>query len=335
MRTVCYFYIYVLLLCIYSCKSVVSIHEHLFVSGQETIDTDLVWLSHEHILVDFIGADLINSNDWNDEEVIDHMIPYLEQLKKYKVKYFVDATPQYLGRDVELLDEISKKSGIKIMTNTGLYAAVDNKYIPNYAYEKSAEELADMWISEFRDGIDGTGIRPGFIKISVNDSSALRTIDAKIVEAAAITHRETGLTIGSHTGPAKALWPQLDILMENGVSPEAFIWIHAQNEDDLQSYLRAAEMGCWISLDGIGWELDNHLEKILFAKENQILDHILISHDAGWYDPQKKVQNVKPYTNIFEKLIPALLEEGFTNEEIGLLLSQNPSRCFKLEIKLL
>lgn len=335
MRKVNYFYTYIILLCIYSCKSVVYIQERYFVSGQETIDTDLVWLSHEHILVDFIGADLIDSNDWNDEEVIDHMIPYLEQLKKYKVKYFVDATPQYLGRDVELLEEISKKSGIKIMTNTGLYAAVDNKYIPNYAYEKSAEELADMWISEFRDGIDDTGIRPGFIKISVNDSSALRTIDAKIVEAAAITHRETGLTIGSHTGPAKALWPQLDILMENGVSPEAFIWIHAQNEDDLQSYLRAAEMGCWISLDGIGWELDNHLEKILFAKENQILDHILISHDAGWYDPQKKVQNVKPYTNIFEQLIPALREEGFTNEEIGLLLSQNPSRCFKLGIRLL
>ncbi|MEO1449127.1 MAG: phosphotriesterase, partial [Bacteroidota bacterium] len=91
--------------------------------------------------------------------------------------------------------------------------------------------------------------------------------------------------------------------------------------------------GCWISLDGLGWELDKHIEKILFAKKHGILDRILISHDAGWYDPQKEIQTIKPYTNIFKKFFPALQKHGFTDEELTLLISTNPAKAFSIEVK--
>jgi phosphotriesterase-related protein len=143
------------------------------------------------------------------------------------------------------------------------------------------------------------------------------------------------LTIGSHTGDAKGLWPQLKILDEMKVSPEAFIWIHAHNEKDNNNYLRAAKEGCWISLDGLGWELDKHIEKLVFAKENGILNRILLSHDAGWYDPQKAVQTIIPYTALFKKLIPALTSKGFTKKELDLLLRENPSKAFSIRIKAL
>ncbi|GAO31759.1 hypothetical protein [Geofilum rubicundum] len=125
----------------------------------------------------------------------------------------------------------------------------------------------------------------------------------------------------------------MKILKENGVSPEAFIWVHAQAEDNTDSYLKAAEMGCWISLDGIGWELEKHVEKILFAKRNGILDRILISHDSGWYDPQKENQTIKPFTNIFKKLFPELRSHGFTEDDINILMSVNPSKAFSIEIR--
>lgn len=297
------------------------------------MDINLLWLSHEHILVDFIGADSIDPADWDHDTVIKTMLPHLEKVKANGVTYYVDATPNYLGRDVRLLDKLSEKANLRILTNTGLYGARANKFIPAYAFEKSAEELAQMWISEFRKGIDGTGLKPGFIKISVDAADPLDPMHAKLVKAAALTHLETGLTIGSHTGPAVGLWPQLEILKESGVSPEAFIWIHAQNEKDNAQYLKAAETGCWISLDGLGWELDEHAEKILFAKENRILDRILISHDAGWYDPQKEVQEIRPYTNMFRQLYPRLKDRGFTEEEWRQLISVNPAEAFALRIR--
>lgn len=303
------------------------------VRGTHHQDSDLIWLSHEHVLVDFIGADSIQPNSWNHDSIINEVMPYFEELKEFNVNYFVDATPNYLGRDVLLLEKIAIKTGIRIITNTGLYGARNNKFIPKYVQEISAANLAEKWIDEYQNGIDETSIRPGFIKIGIDYTDSLNTIHQKLVKAAALTHLKTGLTIASHTGKAKGLWPQLKILKEMGVSPESFIWVHAQEENNNDSYLKAAEMGCWISLDGLGWELEKHVEKILFAKRNGILERILISHDSGWYDPQKEKQTIKPYTNIFKKLYPKLKSKGFTDDEFKLLISINPSKAFSIEIR--
>ncbi|WP_239986559.1 MULTISPECIES: phosphotriesterase family protein [Arenibacter] len=301
------------------------------VEGSRPVDFTQIWLSHEHILVDFIGADSIQPGSWSHETIIAEVTPYLEELAAFKVNYFVDATPAYLGRDVLLLEKLAVKTGLKIITNTGLYGARNNKFLPKYVQEITAEKLAVKWITEFKNGIDGTSIKPGFIKIGVDTADPLDTLHEKLVKAAALTSLETGLTIASHTGRAIGLWPQLKILTETGVSPNSFIWVHAQAEDDNDAYLKAAAMGCWISLDGLGWEVDRHLKKLLFAKEHGILDRILISHDAGWYDPQKQQQTITPYTNIFGKLLPELRKQGFTEEDINLLMSVNPAKAFGIE----
>ncbi len=303
------------------------------VNGSYSSTTNQIWLSHEHILVDFIGADKIQPEEWHHDSIINTIMPYLKELETFNVDYFVDATPNYLGRDVLLLQKLSTLSGIKIITNTGLYGVQNNKFIPGYAVEMSAEDLADMWTNEYKDGIDGTLIRPGFIKIGIDITDPLDVIHQKLVKSAAITHLKTGLTIASHTGKATGLWPQLDILKEMGVSPEAFIWVHAQMEDDHDNYLKAADLGCWISLDGLGWEMDKHVEKIMFAKENGILDKILISHDSGWYDPQKEDQTIMPFTDIFTKLFPELKARGFTDDEFELLISENPAKAFSIKVR--
>lgn len=303
------------------------------VNGAHILVSNQIWLTHEHVLVDFIGADSIQPETWNHDSIMKEVLPFFEELKAFNVNYFVDATPDYLGRDVLLLAKIADQTGIKLITNTGFYGARHDKYIPGFAQGSTAEDLAEMWIDEFVNGIDGTSVRPGFIKIGIDDSDSLSHMHQKLVKAAAITHLKTGLTIASHTGKAIGLWPQLNILKEMGVSPESFIWVHAQAESNNSSYLKAAEMGCWISLDGIGWELENHVQKLLFAKRNGILDKILISHDSGWYDPQKKTQTIKPFTNIFKELYPVLKSNGFTDDEFNLLISVNPSKAFSIKIR--
>ena len=156
-------------------------------------------LIHEHILVDFIGADKTGFHRWSRTDVIKKVTPYLMELKKIGVNTLFECTPAYLGRDVVLLKMLSDRTGLNIITNTGLYGAVDDKYIPEYAYEISADSLATTWIKEFRNGIDGTNIKPGFIKISVDTNDVLSSIDEKIVKAAILTHKKTDLTIVSHT----------------------------------------------------------------------------------------------------------------------------------------
>ena len=56
----------------------------------------------------------------------------------------------------------------KMITNTGYYGAAGDKYVPQHAYEETVDQLADRWTGEWEDGIEGTGIRPGFIKGGVD-----------------------------------------------------------------------------------------------------------------------------------------------------------------------
>ncbi len=298
-------------------------------TGPIPLDSMGLTLIHEHMLVDFIGADSVSSDRYDQEKVIEKVLPYLLDVKGYGVKTIFDCTPSYLAKDPELLKILSERSGIKILTNTGFYGAVDGKYLPDFVLNENASQLADRWISEYENGIEGTGIKPAFIKISVNEEIPLREVDAKLVRAAGITHAATGLAIASHTGTWSTAKQEVEILQKMGIDPSAFVWVHAQAEQDYQNYLEAAKLGVWISLDGIGWGLEEYVNRLIFAKENGILNNVLISHDAGWYDPAKPDGgNFQPFTNIFEKLMPALNAKGFTQQDWDLLLKENPKTAF-------
>ena len=150
-------------------------------------------------------------------------------------------------------------------------------------------------------------IKPGFIKIGVAGDT-LSELHRKLVDAAARTHLKTGLTIASHTGPAIPAFEQLEILKKEGVAPEAFIWVHAQAEKDLSNHVRAARMGAWISLDGVNDNnLAEYVKMIKNLKENNLLNKVLLSHDAGWYHPgEENGGEYRGYTTLFEKLVPLL-----------------------------
>lgn len=320
----------VALLC--SCAS--QTEKTVAVSGKIAVSGMGISLIHEHLLVDFIGADSTGYHRWRRDSVIARVLPYLNEAKSRGVQTFVDCTPAYLGRDPQLLKALSELSGLNILTNTGYYGAVNNKYLPPHAFYESAEQLAARWIAEFTNGIEDSGVRPGFIKISVNGATPLSDVHQKLVKAAALTHLSTGLSIASHTGPAAPAMEEIAILEAAGVHPSAFIWVHAQAESDYSWYKKAAEKGAWISLDGVAWDVAAHLDRLAYCKENGLLSNILISHDAGWYSPgEKGGGEFRGFTTIFDQLIPELRRKGFSEEDIRLLLVNNPARAFSISVK--
>ncbi|MBA4850825.1 phosphotriesterase [Emticicia sp. BO119] len=292
-------------------------------------------LIHEHFLVDFIGADKTNTSRWDKEKVIAKVLPYLLEVKAFGIKTVFDCTPAFLGRDVELLKLLAKRSGLHIMTNTGYYGAMYNKYLPQWAHTETAEQLADRWIIEFKNGIDDTKVKPGFIKIGVDSGKTLTDIHRKLVKAAGLTHLATGLTICSHTGPAHIAFEEIEILKNMGVSSSAFVWVHAQSENNKAEYTRAARLGTWVSLDGIGWGgFPAYADSIDLMKSNGVLGRLLISHDSGWYKPDEPDSNdFKGYTNIFKELMPLLRQKGFTDGDFEQILVKNPAEAFAIRVR--
>lgn len=304
------------------------------VTGNVPLSKVGVSLSHEHLLVDFIGAEKYSRTRWNEEVAFNKILPYLKEVKEAGVQTLFDCTPNYLGRDVKLLRRLSIASNVRIVTNTGLYGGSDNKYLPAYAFTESAQQLAQRWITEFENGIDGMQVRPGFIKISVNPAT-LSEISKKLITAAAITHKATGLTITSHTGPAIAALEELEILKQQGVRPDAFIWVHAQNEKQNIKFIDIARLGAWVSLDGVSDKnIQWHVGVLGLLKNENLLHRVLISHDAGWFDPGKpEGGEFRPFTTIFHKLIPALKLAGFTQHDIDQLLITNPATAYSVTIR--
>ena len=292
-------------------------------------------LSHEHVVVDFIGAAGVSPGRYDRRQVFDKALPHLQRARELGGRTFVDCTPAYLARDPTLLLELSQATGLHILTNTGYYGAVNDKCLPAHAFTETADQLAARWTREYRKGLDGTGIRPGFIKIGVDEGN-LSEIDRKLITAAARTHRQTGLTIAAHTGPAPAAFDQIEVLKREGVSPAAWIWVHAQSEKDGSRHAEAARQGAWVSFDGLGWApTEEYLGLVLPMKRQGLLGHVLLSHDAGWYHVgEPDGGSFQPFEKLFTDFLPALRQNGFTEADITQLLVTNPAAAFTIRKRL-
>jgi phosphotriesterase-related protein len=163
----------------------------------------------------------------------------------------------------------------------------------------------------------------------------LSDAEQTLIRAAAIAHLETGLPIGAHTGPAVAAFEQLAILDEAGVHPSAWIWIHAQNEEDLDRHVEAARRGAWISFDGVGPDsVAAHVERVTRLRNEDLLHRVLISQDAGWYTVgEPRGGDFRPFDTVFTTFIPALRDAGFTDTEIDTLFIDNPANAFSIELR--
>lgn len=262
-------------------------------------------LVHEHILVDFAPADQIRPGRYNADEVFDTARPRLQDLVRHGCRRLQECTPNYLGRDPRLLARLSDATGLEIWTNTGLYAAGERKHLPDFARNESSAQLAARWVAEARQGVDG--ITPRFIKIGVNNGP-LHPLDRKIVEAAALASRETGLTIAAHTEDGKAALEELEIIVGHGLNPSRFVWVHAQNEKDQSIHERVASAGAWVEFDGISQETaDWHVRCVQHLADRKLLNRVLVSQDSGWYhvgEPKGGAYN--GYTYLYTGFLPKL-----------------------------
>ena len=293
-----------------------------------------VTLPHEHVTVDFAPASRQATSGYNRDEAFDVALPYLRQARAAGCRTLVDATPAYLGRDPILLRALSEETGLHIITNTGYYGAREDVHVPEHAFTDSIDDLAAVWIGEWTNGIGETGIRPGFIKIGV-DSGPLSEMDTALIQAAARTHRATGLTIASHTASATPAFEQMEILLAEGVHASSWIWVHAHAEDDTTAHIEAARQGAWVEFDGIGpGTIERHVELVMSMRTHRLLTRVLISQDAGWYSVgEPGGGDFRGYTSLFESFLPALREAGLEEDEIDLLVSANPADAYRIRIR--
>lgn len=285
-------------------------------------------LPHEHIFVDLGPIEEANYRRARPEEVIPVMAPEIEKIKALGVTALVECTPEGVGRRADIDLAVSEATNFPVVVPTGIYR---EPWVPPWAQAATEDELYEWMLQELTEQIGDTGVQAAWIKISAGDDG-ITPCEAKILRAAARAGAATGAVIGSHTIRGRVVWEQLDILEEAGYTPERFIWIHTQAEPDFSRHLAVARRGAWIEYDAIGSErysdeyFIHHIRQVL---EAGLGDHLLLSHDRGWYDPSKPGGGTpKPYTYLSQVLLPKLEAAGLDPATLRQLTHTNPFRAF-------
>ncbi len=296
--------------------------------GEKTLEDFGLILPHEHIFVDLGPIEAESYKSANASDVIEVMSPTIERAKKVGVTALVECTPLGVGRRVDIIKAVSESTQLPVVVATGIYR---EPWVPFWAQQASIEKLESWMLSELQNEIEHTGVRAAWIKLSAGDEG-ITECETKILRAAAHAGKLTNAVIGSHTIRGRVVLRQLEILEEEGYTPQRFIWIHTQAEIDTALHLEVAQRGAWLEFDAIGSEgfSDAYfLERILSLIEAGFAKQLLLSHDRGWYDPSKpKGGTQQPYTYLSEVFLPKLREAGLDQVMIDQLTRVNPFRAF-------
>ena len=300
-------------------------------NGSVEIDSLGLILPHEHLFTDLRGPHVPGYAEGEPAAVVQVVEPFLAEASAAGVTALVECSTVGVGRNLSVLKRLADATAIQIVAPTGVYREA---YIPDSLLEAGEEELAELWTTELLEGIEGTSIRAGFIKLAMSDDgpSALETRNLK---AAARASRHTGAVIASHTIGGRVARREMDVLEAAGLDLQRFIWVHAQTESDLSILKEAAGRGAFVEFDSVGAPFQPQgelLETVTALIEAGFIDHLLLSHDAGWYNPARPVglpeEGFRGYTALVRDFVPELLRRGITQEQVRLITVDNPARAF-------
>src|SRR5690606_26546948 len=119
------------------------------------------------------------------------------------------------------------------------------------AFGDVQQEVYEMMMTEITEGIGGTGIKAGVIKLA---SSKDRITDYEQVffRAAARVQRETGVPIITHTQEGTVGPEQAELLIAEGADPNRIMIGHMDGSTDLSYHLRTLRQGGSSGFDRIG-----------------------------------------------------------------------------------
>jgi phosphotriesterase-related protein len=285
-------------------------------------------LPHEHVFVDLRTSDQPGYAEALSADVSALMVPELRKASAAGIGAMVECSTVGVGRRVDILLNVSRAANFPIVVPTGIYR---EPWVPEWAHRATEDELSIWMKGEILGNINGTGVKAGFIKLSAGDEGLTET-ETRILRAAANVASETGTTIGSHTISGRVVRDQAKILEHSGLPLDQFVWIHASAEPDVEINLEMARQGMWIEYDFVGQGEENDAD--ILRRLQKMLDtglgsKVLLSMDAGWYDPAQPGGGLPRSWDYFATdFIPKMQSAGIGAEWVRRLTHTNPFHAF-------
>ena len=296
---------------------IVDAHDHLVIHGGRPVQ----------LFPDFALAD------------VDKAVAELAPVQAMGLATVVDAMPADCGRDVLMLAEISRRSGLHVIAPSGLH---HERYYHDrhWSVRLSAEEIAGLFVADISDGIDEldyngpivkrTPHKAGVMKIA-GSSGGLTARDEKVFAAAAMAQHQTGCPILTHCEGGTGALEQVEWLVKHGGDPAHIVLSHVDKIVD-RSYMRdIAATGARVEYDqGFRWgaEPNGTLQLLEWAAEDGLLGHITLGLDAARQGYWTQYGGAPGWTYLLGELADLMRQRGLGDTEQHILFVEAPRGAF-------
>ena len=272
-------------------------------------------LSHEHLATNAAGILRTFPELIDRPGIIEQAKATLKEAHDEGLRTIIDVSTIDLGRDVEMMKEVSLATGVQIVAATGNHLAV-----PRPFEELAPEVIADLYVREIEEGIEGTGIKAGIIKVA-SDAGGVTKAQEIVLRAAGQACVRSGMPISTHTwSPDRVGDRQVQVLKEEGVDMDRVYIGHSNDDSNMDYLLGLLDQGVWLGLDRFPggrragtalWEERTVLIKKLIDAGRR--DRIMISHDhsvpkaryGAAVQEERFKYNPDGYNFITRKVLPA------------------------------
>ena len=318
-------------------------------------------MMHEHLHADLYDWDrdglVTEEQPLSDERrrfLLSDAVPLLKECVGEGLGAYVDTTmPPWRGWP-DIYCEVSEAAGVHIITCTGFYREIEagtyfvkspDDAIWPFVRESSEEALAEMCTREIAEGVHGTDIRAGAIKLGTSQAPMTPT-ETKAFRAGARAQLATGVHITTHCTRLGAETSQLTVLDAAGVDLRRVVIGHTASHLMDKGY-RATIME-WMKRGanflptnlgigddgGAGWQpLIDAVHEVFDAGHG---DKLFFGLDHGYCSESGPFNRVDflpppPFAYMFRDVLPAFRRLGLSVEEETAIMVENPCRVLPVQ----
>jgi phosphotriesterase-related protein len=299
-------------------------------------------LSHEHVISGMAGMERVPGL-YDEDEAVRRALDALARAADAGYRSLIDCTPLDLGRQIAAFERIAERSPLNVVAATGVY-----RWVPLSFYAWDADTVAEHFLRELQDGIEGTAVRAGIIKLAWDVEASLgpgpgsvRSQMEKCARGAARAAKAAGAPVTCHTRAADELGtPLLDIFEDEGVELRAVTIGHTNDSRDLDYVLALAARGATVGLDRFlrvdEAEIERRSAIALALIEAGYAEQTCLGHDAAAYSINLGPASGGPrpedpdcWLKIPNSQIPWLRRHGASEDDIDALLTRSVRATFE------
>ena len=296
-----------------------------------------VTLMHEHILSSSIGLPQ-NYPDILERGYMKHIVDGLNEARAGGIATIVDATTLDLGRDANMLAEVSRRTGVNIIACSGWWLE-KTRFLSGVTVDR----LARAFIRDIQEGIAGTNIKAGILK-GASDIAGVLPGEETVLRAVARAHHQTSVPIMLHSySPGQVGRRQIAILKEEDVDLSRVKIDHSNDTTDVEYLIWILEQGCYLGMDRYPGQGTSPLSRTKTLKaliDTGYKERLCISHDwslarhvatDSHIGTPAKRKKLNPYGYLYiQKIVfPQLREMGVSEGIISSLCVDGPRNFFE------